>query len=157
MVRFCRRGKPDSDCNFGRMRRLRFRLRRVGMQGMRTSCLFVALAVLLAGCGKKLTGRYEATPEIPRMPMMAGLDPKVKRQMDDMTRKVQDMNRVSLVFDGSKVRMGTATAVSEYRYRIDGKKLEVIAEAMGQKTIMPMTIEDDGTISYNVLRFYKVD
>ena len=113
-----------------------------------------ALVVLLAGCGKRLSGRYEARPEIPQM-RMPGVDAKVLRQMDPVMKMVQDMNRMTLEFDGSMVRMGTATAISEYRYRVSGNKLEVISEAMGQKTIMPMTIEADGSISYLTLRFYK--
>ena len=88
---------------------------------------------------------------------MPGVDPKIQRQMDEQMKKVEAMNRMTLEFDGSKVRMGTATAISEYRYRIDGSRLEVIVEAMGQKTTLPMTIEPDGSISYLTMNFRKVE
>jgi hypothetical protein len=117
--------------------------------------LVFPLAALLAGCGQKLSGRYEATPEIPQM-RMPGVDAKLQRRMDAQMKTVQDMNRMTLEFDGSKVRMGSATAITEYGYRVSGNKLEVISEAMGQKTTMPMTIEADGSISYQTLRFRKI-
>jgi hypothetical protein len=112
------------------------------------------VVLLVAGCGERLTGRYEAVAQIPRM-QMPGVDPKLQRQMDDQMKKIEEMNRMTLEFDGSKVRMGSASAISEYSYRLDGSRLEVIVEAMGQKTIMPMTIESDGSISYLTMRFYK--
>jgi hypothetical protein len=111
----------------------------------------LTLVLLVAGCGKKLNGRYEAVPAIPQM-RMPGADATLQKQMDAQMKKVQDMNRMTLEFDGSKVRMGSAAAVSEYRYRVSGNRLEVISEAMGQKTIVPMTIEADG---YQSFRFYK--
>lgn len=118
--------------------------------------LFLPLVTLLCGCGKKLSGRYEAVPDVPRMAMPKGVDPKVQRQMDDALRKTQDLTRMSLEFDGSTVKMGTAYAIHEYKYRIDGQKLEVISEAMGQKTTVPMTIEADGSISYMGMTYRKV-
>lgn len=124
---------------------------------MRRLIFVAALAVLLtSGCGKQLSGRYEAVVQIPRM-QMPGVDPKIQQQMDEQMKKVEAMNRMTLEFDGSKVRMGTATAISEYRYRIDGSRLEVIVEAMGQKTTLPMTIEPDGSISYLTMNFRKVE
>src|ERR1035437_3318534 len=101
--------------------------------------LILLLTLVVAGCGQKLSGRYEMVPDIPRMQMPGGIDPKVQRQMDGMTKMVQDMNRMSLEFDGSTVKMGTISTISEYKYRINGQRLEVIVEAMGQKTILPMT------------------
>ena len=94
-----------------------------------------------------MSGLYEAIPEIPQM-QIPGINANVLKQ-------IQNMNRMTLEFDGSKVRMRTASVILEYRYNIVGNKLEVIAEAMGQKAIMPMIIESDGSITYQTLRFYK--
>lgn len=120
--------------------------------------MFIGVLVVLlsSGCGRQLSGRYEAVAQIPRM-QMPGVDPKIQRQMDEQMQKIEAMNRVTLEFDGSKVRMGTASAISEYRYRIDGSRLEVIIEAMGQKTTLPMTIEADGSITYLTMNFRKVE
>ena len=116
--------------------------------------IVLTFTLLLTGCGKKMTGLYEAVPDIPEM-RIPGLDANTKRQMDAQFRQIQNMSRMTLQFEGSKVRMGTASAISEYSYRIDGNKLEVIAEGMGQKMIMPMIIEGDGSITYQTLRFYR--
>jgi hypothetical protein len=118
--------------------------------------LLLPLVVVLTGCGQRLTGRYEMTPDIPMMQMPKGTDPKVQRQMDDVRRKTQDMTRMSLEFDGSTVKMGSISAVNEYKYRIKGQSLEVIVEAMGQKTVLPMTIQADGSISYMGLVYRRV-
>ena len=118
--------------------------------------LVLPIALALSGCGQKLSGRYEMVPDIPRMQMPKGTGPKVQRQMDEIMRKAQDINRMSLEFDGSTVKMGTISSVSEYKYRIKGQSLEVIVEAMGQKTVLPMTIEADGSITYMTLRYQKV-
>lgn len=88
---------------------------------------------------------------------MPGVNATLQKQLDDQMKQVEAMNRMSLEFDGSKVRMGTASAISEYSYRVNGNRLEVIAEGLGQKTIMPMTIEADGSITYLSLRFYKTN
>jgi hypothetical protein len=53
--------------------------------------------------------------------------------------------------------MGTGSFVSEFKYRVDGSKLEIISEMMGQKTIIPMTIESDGSIIYQTVRFRRVE
>lgn len=119
-----------------------------------TLCL-CCVAFLLAGCGKRLTGRYEAAPMIGPMKMQ-GLSAKQQRDFDAQMQAAAAMTTMTLEFDGSKVHMGTASAISEYKYRIEGNRLEVIVEAMGQKTIMPMTIEPDGSITYLTMRFRRV-
>jgi hypothetical protein len=116
--------------------------------------LLIVATVILTGCGKKLSGRYEAVAEIPRF-QMPGEDAKAQKHMADLRTKIQEMNHMILEFDGSKVRMGSASAISEYSYRIDGNRLEIIAEAMGQKSIMPMTIEPDGSITYLTMHFHR--
>ena len=122
-----------------------------------TLLLFTSIAVvgLLASCGKQLTGRYEAVTEIPQM-RIPGADPKLQKQLDTQMRQMQEAGRMILEFDGSKVRFGSSAAIAEYRYRVDGNKLELITDAMGQKTIVPMTIEADGTITYMLFRFRRV-
>jgi hypothetical protein len=122
-----------------------------------TLLLFTSIAVvgLLAGCGKQLTGRYEAMPDIPQT-RIPGAVPKLQKQLDAQMRQLQEMGRMILEFDGSKVRFGTSVAISEYRYQVNGNRLELIADAMGQKTIVPMTIEADGSITYQTFRFRRV-
>ncbi len=122
---------------------------------IRPLSLLIAAMVLLTGCGKKLSGRYEAEVPMPRM-QIPGVDPKVQTQMNDVAKQVEDMNRMSLEFDGSKVRMGSSKAIGEYSYRIDGNRLEIISEARGQKMIIPMTIEEDGAITYLQFHFKKI-
>lgn len=114
------------------------------------------LAVALTGCGQRLSGRYEMTADIPRMQMPKGSDPKLQRQMDEIAQKTKQLTRQTLEFEGSKVKMGNASAVSAYSYRVEGNKLEVLVEAMGQKTTLPMTIEADGSITYMGMRYRKV-
>lgn len=87
---------------------------------------------------------------------MQGLSAKQQRDFDTQMQAAAAMTTMSLEFDGSKVRIGTAGAISEYKYRIEGNRLEVIAEAMGQKTIMPMSIESDGSITYMTMQFRRV-
>ncbi len=118
--------------------------------------LLLTLVLVLSGCGKRLSGRYEAEASIPRMPMPNGVDPKAQRQMDDAMSKLQDMTRQTLEFDGSTVRMGSKAAMMEYKYRIKGQTLEVLVDAMGQKATIPMTIETDGSITYLTLNYRKV-
>lgn len=120
-------------------------------------CLIVFFVATLTGCGQKLTGRYEMIADIPRMEMPKGTDPKLQRQMDELTRKTQDMTRQTLEFNGSKVKMGSAAAVQEHSYRITGNKLEVLVEAMGQKATLPMTIEADGSITYMGMSYRRVE
>jgi hypothetical protein len=112
--------------------------------------------MLLTGCGQKLTGRYETQP--PAIPSLAvpGMDAKTAKQFNDQMRQVAEMSRMFLEFDGYTVRMGSQTAVTEYKYRIKGNILELTVDAMGQKTTLPMKIEPDGSISYSLLRFYRV-
>lgn len=125
----------------------------------RLTILLIAATVILTGCGKRLSGRYEAVAEIPRFQMPEMNNAKLQRQMDEQMKKSQEtlqaMTRMALEFDGSRVRMSTASAIFEYRYRIDGNRLETIVEAMGQKIIMPMTIEPDGSITYIATHYYK--
>ena len=115
----------------------------------------LALVVCLTACGKQLNGRYEAVIEIPQM-RMPGIDPKLQKQIDAQMKGVQSMYGMSLEFNGAKVKMINAMAVTEHRYRIDGNKLEVTLEGMGQKAILPMTIEADGSINYLSMRYRKV-
>jgi hypothetical protein len=119
---------------------------------------FVALGLILilAGCGKRLEGRYEAVPEIPTFAMPGGVDPKLQQQLDNIRRTAQESNKVFLEFNGSKVKMGSASAIVEYTYRVDGQILEVTAEGMGMKAIIPMTIHPDGSISYMSLNYKRV-
>ncbi|MCX6952805.1 MAG: hypothetical protein NTV51_11655 [Verrucomicrobia bacterium] len=118
--------------------------------------LGAVMAVSISGCGQKLSGRYEMEAQIPRMPLPKGTDPKLQRQMDDAMTKIQNVTRQSLEFDGSTVKMGNQAAVTEYKYRVDGQKLEILVEAMGQKTTLPMTIEADGSITYMGMSYRKV-
>ena len=112
--------------------------------------------MLLTGCGPKLTGRYETrTPAIPTL-AVPGANAKTLKQFNDQMRQVAEMSRMFLEFDGYTVRMGSQTAVTEYKYRIKGNILELTVDAMGQKTTLPMKIEPDGSISYSLLRFYRV-
>ena len=115
----------------------------------------LALVVCLTGCGKQLNGRYEAEVAIPQM-RMPGIDPKLQKQIEAQMKGVQNMYGMSLEFNGSKVKMINAMAVTEHSYRIDGNKLEVTLEGMGQKAILPMTIEADGSINYLSMRYRKI-
>lgn len=119
-----------------------------------TLCL-CCVAVLFTGCGKRLSGRYEAAPMVGPM-KLPGLTAKQQRDFDAKMQAAADMTKMALEFDGSTVRMGTASAMTEYKYRITGNRLEVIAEGMGQKTIIPMTIEPDGSITYTMFSFRRV-
>ena len=122
----------------------------------RIQYLAFTLLVLLSGCGKKLVGRYEATPEVPQM-RMPGVNAAFQQQMAAQIEKAQALNRMTLEFDGSKVRFGRAGLISEFSYQISGNKLEVTSDAMGQKTILPMTLEEDGSITYLSMHFHKVE
>lgn len=118
--------------------------------------VFSLCSILLTGCGPKLTGRYETqTPAMPSMNLPGG-DAKTAKQFNDQMRQIANSSRMFLEFDGSTVKMGSQTAVTEYKYRINGDTLELIVDAMGQKTTLPMKIESDGSISYSLLRFYRV-
>jgi hypothetical protein len=119
-----------------------------------TVCL-CCIAVFVAGCGKRLSGRYETTPMIGPMKMQ-GLSAKQQRDFDKQMQAAARMAMMTLEFDGSEVRMGTAGVINVYKYRIDGNRLEVIAEGMGQKAIIPMTIESDGSITYMTMTFRRV-
>lgn len=122
----------------------------------RAAILILLSACLLTGCGKKMSGRYEARPTVPQI-VMPGTDARLQGQMNAQMDAIRDMNRGTLEFEGSKVRMGNGMVVMEYRYRVQGDRLELISEVMGQKVIIPMKIEADGSISYQSLRFYKVE
>ena len=117
--------------------------------------LLLPLLLILTGCSKHLSGRYETSVNMPTM-QMSGMDPQYQAQMGALIKQTQDMNRLFLEFDGSTVKMGSPVVVNVYKYRIDGQRLEVIAEGMGQQAIIPMTIEADGSISYLGMRFIKV-
>lgn len=118
--------------------------------------LLVCLAVSLSGCGERLEGRYEAVHSFPKIPLF-GLDRATQQKFNDQFKAIQDMSRTTMEFDGSIVRLGTSAMMTECAYRVKGNQLEVTMNVNGQKAIMPMTIQDDGSITYLTTRFRKVD
>lgn len=104
---------------------------------------------------RQMRGRYEAMPVVPRT-QIPGADPKLQKQLDAQMRQLQEMGRMILEFDGSKARMGTAAALVEYDCHVKGNRLELIANGMGSRVIVPMTIEADGSITYMSFHFHRV-
>lgn len=91
------------------------------------------------------------------MPNLSGLasNAAMQSQLSEAQNELSKINRMTLEFSGSTVRFGTAFQIQEMKYKIKGNRIELISEALGQKTIIPMVLEDDGSISYNNIRFRK--
>ena len=118
--------------------------------------LLTYLMALLSGCGQQLSGRYEGSVEIPSL-RMPSIDAKMQGVFDQQMKKVSDMNRMTLEFFGSKVRMGTPGVIAECSYTLKDNHLEIVMEQNGQKIIAPMTVEPDGAITYLSIRYRKVE
>lgn len=117
--------------------------------------LSILLALLLTGCGPTIKGRYEMHVDVPRM-SVPNADPKLQRQLENAMSQAANLNHAFLDFDGRKVRMGSAFVETEHSYRVKGSKLEVIVEGMGQKGVLPMAIDVDGSIIYMGMRYKRV-
>ena len=111
-------------------------------------------APIFGGCAPRLDGKYEARPS--NFGSGCGLvDPDTERELRARIAKLNEGNLLTLDFHGSKVRFGPVGMVREYRYEIKGAQLDVISEAMGQKTIFPMVINSDESIRYLAFVFRK--
>jgi hypothetical protein len=118
-----------------------------------TTCL-CCVAFLLAGCGKRLSGRYESTAVGPMlMPVMSSQPQSGGAQPMPAT---PGMNKLTLEFDGAKARLGTPGAMKEYKYRIDDNRLDLIGEGTGPDATVTMTVEADGSITYQMFNLRKV-
>ena len=118
--------------------------------------LSILFLLLCTGCGKKLSGTYESSPMMPDLSAL-GANSAMQSHFKSAQKEINKMNRMTLEFSGSKVKMRTPFEIQEFKYRIKGNQIEILSDALGQKTIIPMTLEKDGSISYNIIRFRKTD
>jgi hypothetical protein len=115
----------------------------------KTSFLLVAVSLLLAGCSKHLSGRYEA--HIARvMPFDSSTF--------TLPSSVAKTDRATLEFVGAKVKLSNYTGPSDgFPYRFDGRRLVVRATSGGLNTDIPMIVHDDGSIAFGQGRYFKVE
>ena len=115
------------------------------------SLIVLASILLLAGCGKKLTGTYTSDPVMPKL----NLGVPMSKEMTSMMRKTEEMTRTTLEFKGSKVRIGNSLGYSEHAYKINGDKIEITVEEDEWKQVQIMTLNQDGTIDFGPVKFRK--
>ena len=123
---------------------------------MKWSIVITAVCALLVGCGERLSGRYELQPSVPKLNLPT-VDPKTQKALIAQMGAVQDLHKMTLEFKGSKVRMSNAAVTKECPYRIEGNELKIMLEHGGNEYVMPMILEEDGSISYLGMRYRKVD
>jgi hypothetical protein len=123
--------------------------------------VFLSL-LFLAGCGKRMTGVFESEPSpIPAMPDFGVKSPQMdalRAQNAKAMSQVQQMTKMRIEFDGSKVRftyVGMGTTI-EYPYKAYDDHVDVQMDTAGIHIIQAITLNSDGSLTYLDTRYTRV-
>ena len=111
-----------------------------------------------------MTGEFESqvnmAPSTYPLPKSVPQTAQMKAAVAQYQRAAADMNRMTMmriVFEGSKVRIGSGMGMFEYTYRFkNAQMIEVRGKAMGTPVSMEISVNPDGTLTYMGQPFVRV-